>query len=123
MVLSALAKVPVKNDCACVEVKLATLRICTRINPLLRLALGDEPSCDDGDHCDPDVRGEEIGFTVEHDVEPPVAAQPGEQPLHPLRSHSTRSRARNLWLLRPPDPARQEASVPCPARRDRDVDV
>jgi hypothetical protein len=57
------------------------VRTCARLNPLLRLGLGNEPSRDDGDHRNPDVRGEENRGTVVHDVEPAVAAHPGEQPL------------------------------------------
>src|SRR5215207_2161524 len=82
------------------------LRVCTRLNPLLRLRWGHEPSWDDGDHRNPDMRGKETRLAVVHDVEPSIAAQPGEQALHD-----------------PPDPARQEAPVPRAAGRGRDVDV
>jgi hypothetical protein len=50
--------------------------------------------------------GEEVGRTVVHNVEAPVAAQPGEQSLYD-----------------PPDPAGQKATVPGTAGRDQDVDV
>ena len=66
------------------------LRRCTRINPLLRLGLGDDPPRDDGDHRNPDVPGKEICSAVVDDVEAPVAAEPSEQPLDD-----------------PPDPVRQ----------------
>ena len=48
----------------------------------------------------------ELGLAVVHDVEPPVAAHPGEQSLH-----------------HPTDPVWQETPVPRAARRDRDMDV
>ena len=37
------------------------IRSCTRLNPLLRLGLGEEASRDDGDHRNPDVPGKEVG--------------------------------------------------------------
>src|SRR6476469_2372211 len=85
---------------------MGAMRSCTRLNLLLRLGLGDETACDDGDHRNPDVPGKEVGGAVVHDVEPAVAAEPGKQQLH-----------------NPPDPVRQEAPVPRAARRDRDMDV
>src|SRR3954451_1048570 len=82
------------------------LRSCTRLNPLLRLDLGEEASGDDGNHPDPDVRRKEVRRAVKHDVEPPVATQPSEEAFH-----------------HPSDPAGQETPVPRSAGRDRDVDV
>src|SRR3954464_9814184 len=70
------------------------------------MGFGDEPTCDDGDHRSPDVPGKEVRGAVVHDVEPAVAAEPGEQPLDD-----------------PPDPVRQEAPVGRAAGRDRDMDV
>src|SRR3954468_12423208 len=70
-------------------------RSCTRLNPLLRLDLGEEASRDDGNHPDPDVRRKEVRRAVNHDVEPPVAAQPSEEAFH-----------------HPPDPAGRK----CPSR-------
>src|SRR3954453_4862000 len=77
------------------------LRSCTRLNPLLRLDLGEEASRDDGNHPDPDVRRKEVRRAVKHDVEPPVAAQPSEEAFH-----------------HPPDPAGQKTPVSRSAGRD-----
>src|ERR671927_1919744 len=52
------------------------------------------------------MRGKEVGLTVEHNVEAPVAAHPGEEALH-----------------HPANAARQELAVPRSAGRGRDVDV
>ena len=52
------------------------------------------------------MRGKKVGLTVEHDVEPAVAAHPGEEALHD-----------------PANAARQELAVPRSAGRGRDVDV
>jgi len=67
-----------------VRVLTEMLRSCARLKPLLSLGLGNKPACDDGDHCDPDVPGKEICGVAADDVEPPVPAEPGEQPLEVL---------------------------------------
>lgn len=61
---------------------MSRLRSCTQLKALLRLDLGDRSTRNDGDHCNFDVLGKEVGGAVVHDVEPPVATEPSEQLLN-----------------------------------------
>ena len=75
-----------------------SVRSCTRLNSLLRLGLCDEAAREDGDHCDPDVRGKEIRRAVVHDVEPAIEAEPSEQPLNGLITNGKFCLTRTLRL-------------------------